>query len=79
MTTKVIQPESLKDPRPRYSQGIQSEGGSLLFIAGQTAADGERALVPTVSFAAPVATPLAPIALVALTTDERAPARDARS
>ena len=36
---KVLQPPSLKDPRPRYSQGIQTTGGSLVFIAGQTAAD----------------------------------------
>jgi 2-iminobutanoate/2-iminopropanoate deaminase len=39
MATKTIQPESLNDPRPRYSQGIQMEGGRLLFIAGQTASD----------------------------------------
>jgi 2-iminobutanoate/2-iminopropanoate deaminase len=39
MATKTIQPESLNDPRPRYSQGIQAEGGRLLFIAGQTASD----------------------------------------
>ncbi len=39
MATKTIQPESLNDPRPRYSQGIQTEGGRLLFIAGQTASD----------------------------------------
>jgi reactive intermediate/imine deaminase len=39
MTRKVLQPPSLKDPRPRYSQAIQTSGGSLLFIAGQTAAD----------------------------------------
>ena len=39
MTRKVIQPDSLKDPRPRYSQGIVTDGGRLLFIAGQTAAD----------------------------------------
>lgn len=36
---KVLQPPSLKDPRPRYSQGIQTEPGSLVFIAGQTASD----------------------------------------
>ena len=36
---KVIQPKSLNDPRPRYSQGILTEGGRLLFIAGQTACD----------------------------------------
>lgn len=45
MTRKVIQPESLKDPRPRYSQGILTGGGSLLFIAGQTAADSEGKVV----------------------------------
>lgn len=36
---EVIQPKSLSDPRPRYSQGIVTQGGKLLFIAGQTAAD----------------------------------------
>lgn len=39
MSTKVIQPKDLSDPRPRYSQGILAEGGKLLFIAGQTASD----------------------------------------
>lgn len=39
MSTKVIQPKDLSDPRPRYSQGILAEGGRLLFIAGQTASD----------------------------------------
>ncbi len=39
MATKVIQPKSLSDPRPRYSQGILAEGGKFLFIAGQTASD----------------------------------------
>lgn len=37
MTREVIQPDTLRDPRPRYSQGIVVEGGRLLFIAGQTA------------------------------------------
>jgi len=37
MARKVIQPKTLNDPRPRYSQGIQTSGGKLLFIAGQTA------------------------------------------
>lgn len=36
---KVLQPKSLNDPRPRYSQGILTRGGKLLFIAGQTASD----------------------------------------
>jgi len=39
MARKVIQPKSLSDPRPRYSQGILNQGGKLLFIAGQTASD----------------------------------------
>jgi 2-iminobutanoate/2-iminopropanoate deaminase len=37
MVRNVVQPPSLPDPRPRYSQGILTEGGRLLFIAGQTA------------------------------------------
>ena len=41
----VIQPDALKDPRPRYSQGIRVEGGTLLFIAGQTAADRDGRVV----------------------------------
>ena len=45
MTRDVIQPDSLKDPRPRYSQGVRTEGGRLLFIAGQTAADREGNVV----------------------------------
>ena len=45
MTRTVIQPATLKDPRPRYSQGIRADGGSLLFIAGQTAADAEGKVV----------------------------------
>ena len=45
MTSKVIQPDSLPDPRPRYSQGIQTEGGKLLFIAGQTAVDKDNNIV----------------------------------
>ena len=36
---KVLQPTSIPDPRPRYSQGILAEGKRLLFIAGQTAVD----------------------------------------
>ena len=45
MATKVIQPKSLPDPRPRYSQGIQTSGGKLLFIAGQTAVDQDGKVV----------------------------------
>jgi enamine deaminase RidA (YjgF/YER057c/UK114 family) len=45
MATKVIQPKSLSDPRPRYTQGILAEGGKLLFIAGQTASDKDGNVV----------------------------------
>ncbi len=45
MTRTEIQPEGLVDPRPRYCQGIQTDGGRLLFIAGQTAVDREGQLV----------------------------------
>ena len=45
MATKVIQPKSLSDPRPRYSQGILADGGKLLFIAGQTASDKDGNVV----------------------------------
>ena len=45
MARKVIQPKSLNDPRPRYSQGILNSGGKLLFIAGQTAADKDGNVV----------------------------------
>ena len=45
MSTKVIQPKDLSDPRPRYSQGILAEGGKLLFIAGQTASDKDGNVV----------------------------------
>ncbi|HWP23642.1 MAG TPA: RidA family protein [Candidatus Binatia bacterium] len=45
MATKVIQPKSLSDPRPRYSQGILAEGGRLLFVAGQTASDRDGKVV----------------------------------
>ena len=45
MKSTVIQPDTLKDPRPRYSQGIVTEGGRLLFIAGQTAADADGNVV----------------------------------
>ena len=45
MPKKVIQPKSLNDPRPRYSQGILNSGGKLLFIAGQTASDKDGNVV----------------------------------
>jgi len=45
MPRKIIQPKTLDDPRPRYSQGILNQGGKLLFIAGQTAADKEGNVV----------------------------------
>jgi enamine deaminase RidA (YjgF/YER057c/UK114 family) len=45
MTRKTIQPKTLNDPRPRYSQGILAEGGKLLFVAGQTASDKDGNVV----------------------------------
>jgi 2-iminobutanoate/2-iminopropanoate deaminase len=45
VTHDIIQPDSLPDPRPRYSQGIRTEGGRLLFIAGQTAVDKNNGIV----------------------------------
>lgn len=39
MARKTVQPKTLNDPRPRYSQGILNEGGKLLFVAGQTASN----------------------------------------
>jgi enamine deaminase RidA (YjgF/YER057c/UK114 family) len=47
MIKKVLQPASLKDPRPRYSQGIRTDGGTLVFIAGQTASDEHGQVVGT--------------------------------
>ncbi|MFQ5852059.1 MAG: RidA family protein [Candidatus Binatia bacterium] len=40
-----IQPKALSDPRPRYSQAILTKPGRLLFIAGQTAVDGQGNIV----------------------------------
>lgn len=34
---KSIQPRKLPDPRPRYTQGVLTKPGRVLFIAGQTA------------------------------------------
>ena len=45
MARKDIQPTSSNDPRPRYTQGILTEGGKLLFIAGQTASDKDGNVV----------------------------------
>lgn len=45
MATRVIQPKTLADPRPRYSQGILADGGRLLFVAGQTASDKDGKVV----------------------------------
>ncbi len=42
---EVIQPQSLSDPRPRYSHGIVTQPGKLLFIAGQTASDKNHNVV----------------------------------
>jgi enamine deaminase RidA (YjgF/YER057c/UK114 family) len=45
MAKRIVQPSSLNDPRPRYSQGIETTGGKLLFIAGQTASDKDGNVV----------------------------------
>lgn len=45
MARKTVQPKTLNDPRPRYSQGIVTEGGKLLFVAGQTASDKDGNVV----------------------------------
>ncbi len=45
MTRKDIQPKTLDDPRPRYTHAIQTTGGKLLFISGQTASDKEGNVV----------------------------------
>jgi enamine deaminase RidA (YjgF/YER057c/UK114 family) len=45
MARTTVQPKSLNDPRPRYSQGILNEGGKVLFIAGQTASDKDGNVV----------------------------------
>jgi reactive intermediate/imine deaminase len=45
VTRTPIQPASLPDPRPRYSQGILTSGGRLLFIAGQVAVDASGQIV----------------------------------
>ena len=45
MTRRIVQPASIPDPRPRYSQGIETSGGRLLFIAGQTAVDASGDIV----------------------------------
>jgi 2-iminobutanoate/2-iminopropanoate deaminase len=45
MANQTIQPKPLNDPRPRYSQGILTQGGKVLFIAGQTASDKDGNVV----------------------------------
>ena len=45
MARTVVQPKTLNDPRPRYCQGIITEGGKMLFIAGQTASDAQGNVV----------------------------------
>ncbi|HWP57458.1 MAG TPA: RidA family protein [Candidatus Acidoferrales bacterium] len=45
ISKKVVQPEALNDPRPRYSQGLLTSPGQLLFIAGQTASDKDGNIV----------------------------------
>ena len=45
MKRTLIQPDSIPDPRPRYSQGQITDGGRLLFIAGQVSVDAAGAVV----------------------------------
>jgi enamine deaminase RidA (YjgF/YER057c/UK114 family) len=45
LNKRVIQPKTLHDPSPRYSQGLVASAGQLLFIAGQTASDKEGNIV----------------------------------
>ena len=45
MARKTIQPKTLNDPRPRYSQGITTRGGKIVFVAGQTASDRDGKVV----------------------------------
>ena len=45
MSRKTIQPKTLNDPRPRYSQGILTRAARLLFVAGQTASDKDGKVV----------------------------------
>ena len=45
MARKTIQPKTLNDPRPRYSQGITTRGGTIVFVAGQTASDKDGKVV----------------------------------
>lgn len=45
MRRKDIQPKTLDDPRPRYTHAIQTSGGKLLFISGQTASDKDGNVV----------------------------------
>ncbi len=42
---QAIQPKKLPDPRPRYTQGILTKPGKVLFIAGQTAVDEKGSVV----------------------------------
>ncbi len=42
---KVIQPKTLPDPRPRYTQALLTKPGKLLFVAGQTAVDEKGKVV----------------------------------
>lgn len=40
-----LSPKSIPDPRPRYTQGILTEGKRLLFVAGQTGVDADNNVV----------------------------------
>ena len=45
MKKQLIQPKSLQDPRPGYSQAFLTEPRKVLFLAGQTAVDGSGNIV----------------------------------
>jgi len=45
MARKTIQPKTLNDPRPRYSHGIATRGGKIVFVAGQTASGKDGKVV----------------------------------
>jgi len=42
---KIIRPNDMWDPSPRYAQGIVTRPGQILFISGQTALDRQGNVV----------------------------------
>ncbi|MGC9318758.1 MAG: RidA family protein [Armatimonadota bacterium] len=45
MKRRQIQPDSVPEPVAEYAQGVEVEGGRILYIAGQVALDGDGQLV----------------------------------